>query len=99
MLYQGVAPCEKREEIVELFDRLVQVDSCRKGYYLDKRSKFITSVALFQQLSLQPCPRELDLSNKVSLLDPLALHVLTLLSYFVNNRVLLVCITQNSWYL
>ena len=62
-LSQATDPVANYDEVVGFYDRLIKIDPYRRGYYMDRRSEFITQVVLFRHL--KNSEQMLDLSNKV----------------------------------
>ena len=64
-LSQALDPIRYYDDIVAAYNKLIQEDPHRRGYYEDQKSKFIVHVAVYQFLRQQANGRALDLSHKV----------------------------------
>jgi len=64
LIAQSVDPVEHHYEILSLFDKLETVDSKRKCYYADQRSKFVIRQELAKCFSSGSVVTKLDLSHR-----------------------------------
>ena len=64
-LSQAIDPIKYYDDIVAAFEKLIQEDPHRRGYYEDQKSKFIVQTVVYQFLKELHDGRKLDLSSKV----------------------------------